>query len=197
MARTRSSRSASPRCSPKRRKHYTQSAREEILATVPRISPCLWFADEAEEAARFYTGIFENSRVKTITRYGTAGVETHHRPAGSVMTVSFELDGQPFTALNGGPVFEFNEAISFQVRCGTQDEIDHYWEKLSARGDPKAQQCGWLKDRFGVSWQVVPDSIAELFEDEESAGARRAMEAMLRMKKLDIAELRRAHAGGP
>ena len=104
------------------------------MATIQRISPCLWFADEAEEAARFYTGIFKNSRITTITRYGTAGFETHHRPAGSVMVVAFELDGQSFTALNGGPVFKFNEPISFQVNCATQDEIDYYWEKLSAGG---------------------------------------------------------------
>ena len=160
-----------------------------------RIAPCLWFADQAEEAARFYTGIFKNSRIRTITRYGTAGFEAHHRPAGSVMTVEFELDGQPFTALNGGPVFTFNEAISLQIFCTTQDEIDYYWEKLSAGGDPQAQQCGWLKDRYGLSWQVVPANMDELFKDEESPGAKRAMEAMLQMKKLDIAELERAHGG--
>ncbi|MEJ7813218.1 MAG: VOC family protein [Gemmatimonadaceae bacterium] len=165
------------------------------MVTTQRITPCLWFADEAEEAARFYTGIFKNSRITTITRYGTAGFEAHHRPAGSVMVVAFELDGQSFTALNGGPVFKFNEAISFQVNCATQEEIDHYWEKLSEGGDPKAQQCGWLKDRYGASWQIVPDVIDEMFKDGESAGAQRAMEAMLRMKKLDIAELRRAHDG--
>jgi predicted 3-demethylubiquinone-9 3-methyltransferase (glyoxalase superfamily) len=160
-----------------------------------RITPCLWFADEAEEAARFYTGIFKNSRITTVTRYGTAGQEVHGRPPGSVMTVAFELDGQTFTALNGGPIFTFNEAISLQVNCETQDEIDYYWEKLSAGGDLKAQQCGWLKDRYGLSWQVVPKAIDELFEDERSPGAQRAMEAMLQMKKLDIAELQRAYDG--
>jgi predicted 3-demethylubiquinone-9 3-methyltransferase (glyoxalase superfamily) len=165
------------------------------MVTTKRISPCLWFAEEAEDAARFYTGIFKSSRINSITRYGTAGFETHHRPAGSVMTVAFELDGQPFTALNAGPLFQFNEAISFEVNCATQDEIDYYWDRLSAGGDPDAQQCGWLKDRFGLSWQIVPDGIGELFEDEESPGAQRAMEAMLRMKKLDIAALRRAHDG--
>src|SRR5215210_9049224 len=161
------------------------------MATIQRITPCLWFADEAEEAARFYTGIFRNSRITTITRYGTAGFETHHRPPGSVMTVAFELDGQSFTALNGGPAFTFNEAISLQVSCATQEEIDHYWEKLSDGGDLQAQQCGWLKDRYGVSWQVVPSSLDEICGGAR-AGAGRAMEAMLRMKKLDIAELRRA-----
>ncbi len=166
-----------------------------MMATIQRISPCLWFADEAEDAARFYTGIFKNSRITTITRYGTAGFEQHHRPAGSVMVAGFELDGHSFTALNGGPLFKFSEAISFQVNCETQDEVDHYWDKLSAGGDPKAQQCGWLKDRYGLSWQIVPSMMDELFKDEESEGTQRAMEAMLRMKKLDIAELRRAHAG--
>ncbi len=165
------------------------------MATIQRISACLWFADEAEDAARFYTGIFKNSRITTITRYGTAGFEQHHRPAGSVMVAAFELDGHSFTALNGGPLFKFSEAISFQVNCETQDEIDHYWDKLSADGDPKAQQCGWLKDRYGLSWQIVPSMMDELFKDEKSEGTQRAMEAMLRMKKLDIAELRRAHAG--
>jgi len=166
------------------------------MATITqRLSPCLWFDEQAEEAAHFYVGIFKNSRITTITRYGTAGFDVHHRPAGSVMTVGFVLDGQSFTALNGGPAFTFNEAISFEVNCATQDEIDYYWEKLSAGGDPKAQQCGWLKDRYGLSWQVVPSNIADLFVDEESEGAQRAMEAMLKMKKLDIAELRRAHDG--
>ena len=163
--------------------------------TVQRISPCLWFDNEAEQAASFYTGIFKNSRIVTITRYGKAGFEVHHRPAGSVMVVVFELDGQEFTALNGGPVFKFNEAISLQVDCKTQDEIDYYWEKLSAGGDPKAQQCGWLKDKYGLSWQVVPTMMAELFKDENSAKSQRAMDAMLRMKKLDIAKLEKAYAG--
>ena len=160
-----------------------------------RITPCLWFTDEAEEAARFYTGIFPNSRITKITRYGTAGHEVHGRPAGSVMVVTFELDGQTFTALNGGPYFKFNEAVSLQVNCDTQQEIDFYWEKLGAGGDPKAQQCGWLKDRYGLSWQVGPADMDEMFEDERSPGAQRAMEAMLKMKKLDIAELRRAYEG--
>jgi len=161
----------------------------------PRIVPCLWFADQAEEAAKFYMAIFKNSRINTITRYSAVGFETHHRPAGSVMTVDFELDGQPITALNGGPVFEFNEAVSLQVYCDTQEEIDYYWEKLSAGGDPKAQVCGWLKDRFGLSWQVVPSMLDDWFKNEKSPGAQRAMAVMLTMKKLDIAELRRAHDG--
>jgi predicted 3-demethylubiquinone-9 3-methyltransferase (glyoxalase superfamily) len=165
------------------------------MPAIQRISPCLWFDGQAEEAARFYAAIFKNSRIGTITRYGKAGFETHHQPAGSVMVVTFELDGQKFSALNGGPLFKFTEAISFQVDCETQEEIDYYWEKLSAGGDPKAQQCGWLKDKFGLSWQVVPTMMAELFKAENSAGAQRAMEAMLPMKKLNIAALKKAAAG--
>jgi predicted 3-demethylubiquinone-9 3-methyltransferase (glyoxalase superfamily) len=160
-----------------------------------RIRACLWFDDQAEQAARFYTGIFKNSRIVRITRYGKAGFEIHRRPAGSVMTVEFELDGQKFTALNGGPAFTFNEAISLEVHCKTQDEIDYYWEKLSAGGDPKAQQCGWLKDRYGVSWQVVPTMLVELVTDETSPKSQRTFEAMLRMKKLDIAALKKAYDG--
>ena len=163
------------------------------MTTKQKISPCLWFDSEAEEAARFYTGIFKNSRITAVTHYTKAGFEIHKRPPGSVMTVLFELDGQQFTALNGGPVFNFNEAVSLQVFCDTQDEIDYYWEKLSAGGDPSAQQCGWLKDRYGLSWQVVPSMMDEIFEDEKSPGAQRAMEEMLRMKKLDIAKLQLAY----
>jgi predicted 3-demethylubiquinone-9 3-methyltransferase (glyoxalase superfamily) len=161
-----------------------------------RITPCLWFADEAEEAAKFYTGIFKNSRITNVSRYGKAGYEVHHRPAGSVMVVAFELEGQKFTALNGGPVFKFTEAISLQVECATQEEIDYYWEKLGAGGDPKAQQCGWLKDRYGLSWQVTPPMEEFFARDEKSPGAERAMEAMLKMKKINLAELRRASEPG-
>ncbi|HEX6324195.1 MAG TPA: VOC family protein [Vicinamibacterales bacterium] len=165
------------------------------MSTVQMITPCLWFADQAEDAATFYTGIFPNSRIRTVTRYGQAGQEIHGRPPGSVLTVDFELDGQPFTALNGGPLFTFNEAISLQVMCATQEDIDHYWDKLGAGGDPKAQQCGWLKDKFGVSWQVVPAGMAEILNDPDRAKADRAMSAMLRMKKPDMAELKRAYEG--
>jgi len=160
-----------------------------------KIVPCLWFDDQAEPAAQYYTGIFKNSRINNITRYGTAGYEVHHRPAGSVMVVEFEIEGQPFTALNGGPVFTFNEAVSFQIICETQEEIDSYWEALTQGGDEKAQQCGWLKDKFGLSWQVVPTGMHEMLADPESPGARRAMQAMLTMKKLDIAALEQAYAG--
>src|SRR5688572_8245519 len=165
------------------------------MATMKRITPCLWFDDQAEEAARFYTGVFERSRITSIIRYPEAGNEVHGKPAGSVMVVQFELDGHPFTALNGGPVFTFNEAVSLQVNCETQEEIDYYWEKLSAGGDPKAQVCGWLKDRYGLSWQVVPTAMDEIMEDHQSPGAQRAMTAMLGMKKIDIAELQRAYGG--
>ena len=165
------------------------------MQVIQKIAPCLWFDDQAEEAARAYTGIFKNSKIVTVARYGRAGHEVHGRPAGTVMTVAFELEGQAFTALNGGPVFKFNEAISFQVNCETQAEVDYYWEKLSEGGDVKAQQCGWLKDRYGVSWQVVPRALVEMITDPDSEKSGRAMEAMLRMKKLDIAELKRAYGG--
>ena len=164
------------------------------MAITQRIAPCLWFDDQAEEAAKFYTGIFRGSKITQVSRYGEAGREVHGRPVGSVMVVAFELDGQAFTALNGGPVFKFNEAISLQVRCETQAEVDHFWEKLSAGGDPQAQQCGWLKDRYGVSWQIIPSILPELMADPDPAKSVRAMEAMLKMKKIDIATLKRAAA---
>jgi predicted 3-demethylubiquinone-9 3-methyltransferase (glyoxalase superfamily) len=163
------------------------------MAKLQRIRPCLWFDNKAEEAARFYTGIFRNSEITAITRYSSAGFETHKKPAGSVMTVQFELDGQRFTALNGGPDFKFNEAISLEVHCETQEEIDYYWEKLGAGGDPAAQVCGWLKDRYGVSWQIVPANVYKLYEDSDSPGAQAAMEALLKMKKLDMAALQEAY----
>ena len=164
------------------------------MATQP-IIPCLWFDTQAEDAARFYTGIFKNSSIVATTRYGEAGREAHGMPAGTVMTVEFELNGQSFTALNGGPHFKFNEAISFQIMCKTQEEVDYYWNKLSQSGDPKAQQCGWLKDKFGLSWQVVPTGLVEMLNDPDKEKSGRAMEAMLKMKKLDIAELKRAFEG--
>jgi predicted 3-demethylubiquinone-9 3-methyltransferase (glyoxalase superfamily) len=165
------------------------------MAKLQAICPCLWFDHQAEEAARFYVGIFENSKITAISRYTEAGREVHHRPAGSVMVVAFELNGQPFTALNGGPVFKFNEAISFQVMCDTQEQIDRFWTNLGKGGDEKAQQCGWLKDRYGVSWQVVPTVLSKMMLDPDPAKSGRAMKAMLPMKTLDIAELERAYAG--
>ena len=164
------------------------------MARIQRIAPCLWFDDQAEEAAKYYCGIFRNSRIVTVTRYGKAGYEVHRRPAGSVMVVAFELEGQPFTALNGGPIFKFNEAISLQVYCDTQEQIDYYWERLSAGGDERAQQCGWLKDRYGVSWQVAPSIMQDLVKEGGEKGDR-VMSALLEMKKLDLAALRRAAAG--
>jgi predicted 3-demethylubiquinone-9 3-methyltransferase (glyoxalase superfamily) len=160
-----------------------------------KISPCLWFDHQAEEAARHYTAIFKDSKIVAISRYPDAGQEIHGKPPGSVMVVAFELKGQSFTALNGGPHFKFNEAVSLQIECENQEEVDYYWERLSAGGDPEAQQCGWLKDRFGVSWQVVPKVLPELLTDPDPAKSRRAFEALLEMKKLDIAGLQRAFAG--
>ena len=165
------------------------------MASTQRITPCLWFDSQGEEAANFYTSIFRNSKIGKVSRYTEAGREVHGRPPGSAMTVEFELDGQPFTALNGGPVFKFTEAISFQIDCETQEEVDHYWDKLSEGGDPSAQQCGWLKDTFGVSWQVVPRVLGKRLSDPDPAKAGRVMEAMLPMKKIDIAEIERAYAG--
>ena len=153
-----------------------------------RFITCLWFDDRGEEAARFYTSVFPNSKLGEIARYGSAGP----RPEGMVMTVAFELNGQKFVALNGGPHFKFSEAVSFVVTCNSQDEIDYYWNKLSAGGDPKAQQCGWLKDRFGLSWQIVPVRLPELLGDPDAERAQRVMAAMLEMKKIEIGELERA-----
>jgi predicted 3-demethylubiquinone-9 3-methyltransferase (glyoxalase superfamily) len=160
-----------------------------------RIAPCLWFDNQAEEAARFYTSIFSNSRIGRIIRYGKEGHEIHGRPEGSVMTVEFEIDGQAFTALNGGPVFKFNEAISFQVYCETQNEVDHFWEKLTAGGDEKAQQCGWLKDKYGVSWQIVPTVLVRMLQDKDAGKSQRVMAAMLQMAKIDMAKLQQAYDG--
>ena len=165
------------------------------MPNIRKIAPCLWFDSQAEEAARYYTGIFKNSKIGNISRYTEAGREVHGKPPGTVMTVEFELNGQPFTALNCGPQFKFNEAISFQMMCQTQEELDHYWNKLSEGGDKNSQQCGWLKDKYGLSWQVVPTVLPELMSSPDKEKAGRAMEALLQMKKLDIAELKRAFEG--
>jgi predicted 3-demethylubiquinone-9 3-methyltransferase (glyoxalase superfamily) len=165
------------------------------MPSIQRITPCLWFDGQAEPAAKFYTGIFKNSRIVSTARYGEAGREAHGQPPGSVMVVAFELEGQAFTALNGGPAFKFNEAISFQVPCETQAELDHYWNALGADGDETAQQCGWLKDRYGVSWQVFPRVLPEMLMDSDPTKAGRVMEAMIKMKKLDIAALKHAYSG--
>ncbi|WP_151447164.1 VOC family protein [Lacisediminimonas profundi] len=161
----------------------------------PKITPCLWFDDQAEEAAKFYTAIFPDSRITQVSHYTEAGHEVHGQPAGKVMVAAFELGGQPFTALNGGPVFRFNEAISFQIMCESQQEVDHYWDRLSEGGDDNAQQCGWLKDRYGVSWQVVPRVLMDMMADPDPAKSGRTMQAMLKMKKLEIDPLAKAYAG--
>ena len=158
-----------------------------------KITPCLWFDSNAEEAVNFYATIFNNSKIKNISRYGEAGYEIHGKPAGTVLTIEFELDGQTFTALNGGPGFKFNEAISFQIGCDSQQEIDYYWERLSQGGDSSAQQCGWLKEKYGVSWQVVPSTLGEMLQDNDSRKSERVMQALLKMKKLDIKTLRQAY----
>ena len=159
-----------------------------------RIMPFLWFNEEAEEAANYYVSVFEHSRIAAVTRYDSASAQAAHRPAGSVMTVAFELDGEPFTALNGGPIFSFTPAMSLVVNCRTQAEVDHYWDALSKDGDPSAQACGWLKDRFGLSWQIVPVQLMELLHAGDAVKAQRVMQAVLSMKKLELAELLRAAA---
>ena len=161
-----------------------------------KISPCLWFDDNAEDAVKFYVSIFKNSKVGNVTRYGKEGYEIHKKKEGSVMTIDFEIEGQKFLALNGGPIFKFNEAISFQIYCDTQEEIDYYWEKLTEGGDKNAQVCGWLKDKFGVSWQVVPIAMIKMLQDKDSKKTERVMKAMLQMHKLDIDALTKAYQEG-
>ena len=162
---------------------------------IQKITPFLWFDNQAEEAVSFYTSIFKNSRIVSIDLYGEEGAEASGRPKGTVMTVAFRLDGQEFVALNGGPIFKFTEAISFVVNCESQDEVDHYWDKLSAGGDPKAQQCGWLKDKYGLSWQIVPTVLITLLNDPDPEKSRRVMKAMLQMKKIDVDTLKQAADG--
>jgi predicted 3-demethylubiquinone-9 3-methyltransferase (glyoxalase superfamily) len=161
-----------------------------------RITPFLWFEDQAEEAANFYVSIFERSRVTGVTHYGEAASKAAGRPIGSVMTVVFELAGQEFTAINGGPEFKLTEAISFVVNCKNQKEVDHFWEKLTSDGGQEVQ-CGWLKDKFGMSWQVTPRVLLEMIADKDPERAQRAMAAMMTMKKIDIAELEEAFGGRP
>ena len=160
-----------------------------------KITPCLWFDNQAEEAANFYISIFKKSKIGNISRYGKEGYEIHGKEAGTVLTVDFEIEGQRFTGLNGGPIFKFNEAISFVVQCKTQKEVDYYWEKLSEGGDEKAQQCGWLKDKYGVSWQIVPDVLDEMLQDKDQNKSERVMKSLLQMKKIDIEKLNRAYKG--
>ncbi len=155
-----------------------------------KITPFLWFDDKAEEAAKFYCSIFKNSKVGDITRYDGEGAKVSGRAKGSVMTVAFQLEGQQFVALNGGPLFKFTEAVSFVVNCETQEEVDYFWSKLSAGGEES--RCGWLKDKFGLSWQVVPTVLIELLQDKDAAKSQRVMKAMLQMDKIDIATLKQA-----
>jgi predicted 3-demethylubiquinone-9 3-methyltransferase (glyoxalase superfamily) len=166
--------------------------RRPPVPKMQKITPFLWFDDQAEEAAKFYVSIFKNSKIASVNRYDEEGAKAAGRPKGSVMTVAFELDGQEFTALNGGPIFKFTEAISFVVHCETQNEVDHFWQKLTAGG--QEVQCGWLKDRFGVSWQVVPNALIEMLQDKDPQKSKRVMAAMLKMKKIDIDRLKKAYA---
>jgi len=162
------------------------------MATMQKITSNLWFDRQAEEAVEFYSTVFKNSKKGRISRYGKEGYEIHGMPEGTVMTIEFWLEGQQFLALNGGPVFKFNEAVSFIVNCESQQEIDYYWEKLSRGGDPKAQVCGWLKDQFGLSWQIVPTVMADMMNDPDSKKTEAVMKAMLQMKKIDVEELSKA-----
>ena len=158
-----------------------------------KISPCLWFDNNAEEAVQFYVSIFKNSKVSNVTRYGKECYEIHKKKEGTVMTIDFEIEGQKFLALNGGPIFRFNEAISFQIYCETQDEVDYYWDKLTEGGDKNAQVCGWLKDKFGVSWQVVPNVLVRMLQDKDAKKTESVMRVMLQMQKLDINVLTKAY----
>jgi len=160
--------------------------------TAKKITPCLWFDTQAEEAAKFYASVFKNSKIGKISRYGKEGFEVHGKKAGTVMTVEFEIEGQEFLALNGGPHFKFNEAVSFQVPCETQEEIDYFWSTLAKDGEEG--RCGWLKDKFGLSWQVFPKALPEMLMDGNSETAQRVMRSMLQMRKIDIAALKRAQA---
>lgn len=161
------------------------------MTVLQKITPNLWFDEEAEEAARFYVSVFPDSQISRISRYG-AGAQ---KPAGTVLTVDFTLAGQRFTAVNGGPQFRFSPAVSFVVECATQDEVDYFWERLGEGGDEAAQMCGWLADRYGLSWQIVPVQLGEFMSDPDPEKSQRTMQAMLRMKRLDIEALRRAHDG--
>jgi len=161
-----------------------------------QITPFLWFDDNAEEAVNFYTSVFKNSKIQTVTRYSEAAAKATGRTKGSLMTAAFELNGQEFIALNGGPQFKFTEAVSFVINCENQQEVDYYWEKLTAGGDARAQQCGWLKDKFGLSWQVVPTILSKLLSDKDAKKSQSVMMAMLQMKKIDIPALEKAYAEG-
>ena len=162
---------------------------------IQKISSNLWFDNQAEEATKFYTSIFKNSGIDKISRYGKEGQEIHGKQPGSIMTIEFRIEGQKFVALNGGPQFKFNEAISFIIYCNSQREIDYYWERLGEGGDEQAQICGWLKDKFGVSWQIVPGDLANMLADTDSEKTGRVMKSLLQMKKLDLETLQQAYEG--
>ena len=153
----------------------------------------MWFDNNAEEAVQFYVSIFKNSKIGNVTHYGKEGYDIHKKKEGTVMTIDFEIEGQKFLALNGGPIFRFNEAISFQIYCETQDEVDYYWDKLTEGGDKNAEVCGWLKDKFGVSWQVVPNVLVKMLQDKDSKKTENVMRVMLQMQKLDINALTKAY----
>lgn len=161
---------------------------------IQKVTPFLWFESKAEEAVKFYTSIFKNSKILGITRYDEASSKASGRPKGSVMTVAFQIEGQNFTALNGGPVFKFSPAVSFVVNCENQEEIDHFWSRLSKGGKPN--QCGWLEDKYGVTWQIVPTVLVKMLQDKDKKRVSRVTEAFLKMKKFDIATLKRAYKGG-
>lgn len=160
-----------------------------------KITPCLWFDNQAEEAVNFYVATFKNTKIETTTRYDEASAKVSGQKEGSVLTIAFQIEGQEFLALNGGPVFKFTPAISFIVNCETQEEVDELWEKLTQGGDEKAQQCGWLQDKYGVSWQIVPTILNKLLSDPDPVKAQRVMAAMLQMKKIDSAKLQQAYEG--
>ena len=165
------------------------------MATKHKLITNLWFDREAEQAAKFYTSVFKDGKIGGMTRFGKEGFEIHKMPEGTVMTIEFSIMGQEFVGLNGGPLFKFSEAVSFIVTCDTQEEIDYYWSKLGEGGDPKARQCGWLKDKFGVSWQVVPARLNEMFKDKDAAKVQRVTKVMLQMEKMEIEPLERAYRG--
>lgn len=175
--------------------NHSTITKKNLMATMQKITSNLWFDMQAEEAAQLYTSIFKNSKIGRKTYYGKEGFEIHKMPEGTVMVIEFWLEDQSFTALNGGPIFKFNEAISFVVNCSTQEEVDYYWDKLKEGGDEKAQVCGWLKDKFGVSWQIVPTLLPDMISDPDHKKSQRVMKAMLQMKKIDIAALQQAYHG--
>jgi predicted 3-demethylubiquinone-9 3-methyltransferase (glyoxalase superfamily) len=184
---------ATERKLPKKTTPRSKPTRAKAAASIQQIAPFLWFDGKAEEAARFYVSVFRKGKINTVARYPDVGQDVHKRPGGSVMTVEFVLNGLPFVALNGGPNFKFNEAVSLMILCDTQEEIDYYWDKLSEGGSTQA--CGWLKDKYGLSWQVTPRALMKMWKDSSSPGAKRAFAAMLDMVKLDVAKLKAAYKG--